>query len=639
MRLKQSKTKKHTKRLKQNRKHRQISKLTGGNNLKSPITEYYYYSSHNTELITMQINGTCSSCVIQDFINNTYSIGGCIEFDLRLVNYNARTISIDHYCSGKGLDFETVLTQIISLYGNDDYKGVKYPLIISIDANGISEPANKSQFADLWNEILARCFAGDYSKLRPDIEVTSETKTKMDDIMGKILFRWAYNDTSDIKKNLHKSPETTNHISRINITKNITISKPVLKGKKTIISSETSKSKLVRLYPKTPIIQGAFNYNFTYYILQGVQICAMNLGHNDKYTHAYNEFFKYDKVIHIPESICKGKQLQLNTELVKESENNRKIANTILECVTSDKLNEEINAILQQHTGCITPELNKEVLDLVSFYDACTQEEKGEITDYLASPKYFNTSDGTYTLSKINNIVHLSRKTTHAGHNLTESFVGGGGVSDTYSITLVDTTDITLKTAYNMFFNNNSSDINKYKYIYTHFTNDMNIFNILYMKVTHKGNIYIGCINLSNKSDINLLSEIEINLFRKTEYLKSIQEQSQIKTKKKWQQLAKSISAVSKFKTFKKTLTRKISGSPVANSRSESPVSPVANSSRSESPTLFINNSRPESPISINNACPVSPINNSVELETCMISPNIITVKVKLNKIELDSEV
>ena len=190
---------------------------SGGTDLNSSLLNYYYYSSHNSVLISSQLKGTCSICIIDDFIDTKAStIGGSIELDLQHVDMQKRTISVDHYCSNKGLDLETILKKIITRYKS--FQGTKYPLIISIDANGLSIPANVENFGKLWCEIMGKCFDGDNINLRPDKEITGETN--LVEIMGKILFRWDYFIPDNGKeKDLISDNNTNTQQARINIIK------------------------------------------------------------------------------------------------------------------------------------------------------------------------------------------------------------------------------------------------------------------------------------------------------------------------------------------------------------------------------------------------------------------------------------
>lgn len=482
--------------------------------LNSSLLNYYYYSSHNSELITSQLAGICSICVINDFISDTsQTIGGCIELDLR--NVKQDRISVDHYCKKAGLDFETVLKKLIEKYNS--FTGIKYPLIISIDANGLTKPANTEEFGNLWSAILNRCFK-DHSQLRPDFDITKDTQ--MSDIMGKILFRWDYSTAEKQKaKDLVFNENTTQHLTKINIVKNPlskTIAVKSVKFNGNVLDGVNVKEKLIRLYPKTPIFSSAFNYNFTEYLLNGVQMAALNLNLNNKYALAYNEFFKYNKVIKIPDEIYSDETniIKNSTQYVYE-DGEKIIEKTNQEQIPTEDssqvnkyCNSDINSLLSEALNTIDYDTAyKQVNDVISIIkEGCSDAEKGKLQNLTFT---YNVPSSTisYDLSIVNDIIVLTESDSSSLRKQTQ--VGGVDIQR-YRISVVTNNTNIIK--YNNIFDSQNSNI------YMHYPKPFDIFNVVYVKVSTNTDTYIGCLNMT---PIDLSQAIRITLYKKETYLKS----------------------------------------------------------------------------------------------------------------------
>lgn len=154
--------------------------------------------------------------------------------------------------------------------------------------------------------------------LKNNTNSSVNAETKLNDIMNKILFRWGYGDKK-LSKTIYLNKSLNSYISKINIDK--TTLSPTVSINKNEYNTKVNKflknrNYLVRLYPKTPITNIAFNYDFTIYMLLGIQLIAMNLNLIDKFTLAYNEFFKYNKVIPIPTKILSVTNLLNATNLL-----------------------------------------------------------------------------------------------------------------------------------------------------------------------------------------------------------------------------------------------------------------------------------------------------------------------------------
>ena len=490
---------------KQNRFKKNIQHGSAGEqDLNSSLLNYYYYSSHNSELITAQLTGFCSTCVIDDFINNNaQSIGGCIELDLR--NVKSDSISVDHYCKNAGLDFETILNKLIEKYNS--FSGTKYPLIISIDANGITKPANTEDFGALWSNILNSCFAN-HTSLRPDSPITKDTK--MSEIMEKILFRWDYSTVEKPKdKDLIKNESTTQPLTRINIVKNPlskTIAVKSVNFNESVLEGIEVKAKLIRLYPKTPIFSSAFNYNFTEYLLNGVQMAALNLNLNNKYTLAYNEFFKYNKVIKIPDEIYNA-----DTNIIKKMAQ----VNGDEESTTSN-IDQQKHYCSEDITKLLIEALNtsdydtayKQVNDLISIIkEGCSDIDKVKVQKLNLTHTVPN-STLTYNLSINNYDIILSK--ADASDKSTVTLLGGADIQK-YNISVVDSSNIKIRKYRNIFDSVNND-------VYMHYGSPFDIFNIVYVNVTDGTDRYIGCLNMSLQ---DLSQSQTITLHKKETYLKS----------------------------------------------------------------------------------------------------------------------
>lgn len=491
-------------------KNIQISGGSGDTDLTGSILNYYYYSSHNSELVTSQLTGNCAMCIIADFITSQ-SIGGCIELDLR--NVKADTISVDHYCTNAGLDFETILNVLIEKYKS--FTGTKYPLIISIDANGLSKAANTESFGKLWNAILMRCFTNN-PELRPTFPILPDTK--MSQIMGMILIRWEYSDTDKPKaKDLISNSDTDHILTRINITKtplSKTIAVKSINFNEDILTGIDVQKRLIRLYPKTPIFTPAFNYNFAEYLLKGVQMAALNLNLNNKYTFAYNEFFKFNKVIKIPAEIYDA-----NTNIIT------KMAHEIgdSEEFTPDNKQKghycsgDISALIQQGLNTIDYDTAyKNVTDLISIIkEGCTDIEKEKLRN-LGKITYSVPNSNpvvTYNFSIENDIIILQQSDT-TGQKVTQ--LGGAGIQvSLYNVSVANNDNVIIRKYHNIFDTQNND-------IYMHYDTSFNIFNIVYVNTYNKldKTKYIGCLNLSQVVDFT--QPITITLHKKEGYLKRL---------------------------------------------------------------------------------------------------------------------